>query len=60
MEPGRAPIGPKRLKNIDRTSSLVNPACQTERPSTGTLPSVGRPTRKSQLIYTWPMIGPVA
>ena len=42
MEPGHPPIGPKRLKNIDRTSSLVNPACQTERPSTGTLPSVGR------------------
>ena len=50
MEPGHPPIGPKRLKNIDRTSSLVNPACQTERPSTGTLPSVGLPTRKDARI----------
>ena len=44
MEPGHPPIGPKRLKNIDTMGSLVNPACQTERHSTGTLPSVDRPT----------------
>ena len=42
MEPGHPPIGPKRLKNIDRLGSLVNPACQTERRTPGTLPSVGR------------------
>ena len=42
MEPRRAPIGPKRLKNIDTMGSLVNPACQTERAPPGTLPSVGR------------------
>ena len=48
MEPGRAPIGPKRLKNIDTIVSLVNPACQTERPSTGTLPSVGRQLAKDK------------
>ena len=49
MEPGHPRIGPKRLKNIDRTSSLVNPACQTECAHPGTLPSVDRPTRK----YDW-------
>ena len=40
MEPGAAPIGPKRLKNIDTMGSLVNPACQIECAPPGTLPSV--------------------
>ena len=49
MEPGRAPIGPKLLKNIDRMSSLVNPACQTERRTPGTLPSVSLRTATDRL-----------
>ena len=53
MEPGRAPIGPKRLKNIDTMGSLVNPACQIGFAPPGTLPSVDRPTRTDNPFTTY-------
>ena len=49
MEPGAAPLGPKRLKNIDTMGSLVNPACQIGCAPPGPLPSVARPTRTDRL-----------